>query len=892
MILGRGAELATVEASLTGAASGRGGALVVRGEAGIGKSALLEHATGRASDLGFRVLGTAGVQAEVLIAYAGIHRLLRTAPDLADQAATILDLPDTLPFRAATALLDAVAAAGGPILITVEDLQWLDDASWDALAFAARRLGSERAAMLLTARDGEDVGRRLAGAGLAEVRLEPLNREDSRALLDRVAPGLTPALSTRVLDAAEGNPLGLVELGEAAARSGAGALLPNSLPLSERLERTFSLLVGELPEVTRTLLLVAALDDGDDLDEIVRACRLLESATAGPQDVDPAVATRLVTVDDRFRLRFRHPLLRSALYQSASAARRREVHAALAEALTAEPDRTVWHRAAAASGPDEGLARQLTEIATRARHREAAGIALTAFERAARLSQDPAARGYRLLAAVDMASEQGDTAANSRLLAEIRPHELTPADRAVHEMLREVHHGTHWSGSDRLNRIAGALEALASAGDAEKAIRLLDTIALRTFYSEPDPAVLARVTAAVKQLMAVSDDAQLPGFLALIAPVSHGDEARRRIRDLLTAGGTDPYTTYHLGIGASAVGDCPTSCELSAVAVAGLREQGRLGVLYRALITHVTSCIFLGDARTALALLPEAESLARELGAPNWVLTAWMAAGVAEALSGDVAAAEAHAAAAAGPLLNYGRNALLSGVRHIRGVVALGSGRPAEAFHELRRVFDRADDAYHPSTSFKLVAHLAEAAAGCGATGELRRIIEELSPAAEVSRDPALLNGLGYAEAVLTDTAEGYEKALGDDLARFPFELARRQHAYGAWLRRRRRPAESRPHLRAAATTFDALGATAWADRSRAELRASGESVRRASDTGTELTPQETQIARLAAQGLSNQDIADRLVLSPRTVSTHLSRIYPKLGIRSRAELARVLGIT
>ncbi|WP_033346332.1 ATP-binding protein [Catenuloplanes japonicus] len=885
MILGRGAEVEALAALLEGARAGRGAALVVRGEAGIGKSALLEDLAGRAGRRGVRVLATAGVQAEVHIPYASLHRLLRTAPDLAGTAGSVLGSPDTLPFRAATALLDAIAATRGTVLITVEDLQWLDDASWDALAFAARRLGPEHAAMLITARDGADVDRRLSGAGLSRLRLEPLGRDDSRALLGRVAPGLTGSLADQVLEAAAGNALGLVELGEAAARTGAAALTADRLPLSERLERTFSGLVAELPAVTRTLLLVAALDDGDDLGEIVRAGAALTEEAPRHEDVDPAVATRLVQVDDRFRVRFRHPLLRSALYQSASPAERRRIHAALAAVLADDPDRTVWHRAAAAAGPDEELARLLTETATRARHRQAPGIAVTALERAARLSEDAVARGHRLLAAVEMASEQGNTVSQARLLAEIRTHELSAGDRALHEYLVETHHGTRWSGSERILGFATTLETLVAAGESTQAIRLLDTFTLRAHHSDLDPAVRARLIEVIARMPA--DDPLVPPAMALVAPIERGAEARRRMLAFRAAGALDPYATYALALGATAIGDCPAASDFHAVATHGLRQQGRIGVLYRSLISHAMNAGHLGDARTALALIPEGEALAREIGEPNWLPAAWTAAGTAEALRGDPAAAEKRAADAEAVLLPYGRNTLLAGVRQVRGIAALAAGRPDEAYRELSRVFDRADDGYHLYTGFMLVAFLAEAAAGCGATGGLRRLVTALTPVADQSRSPALTAGLGYARAVLADTAEGWQAALADDLTGWPFEQARRQHAYGAWLRRRRRPAESRPLLRAAAATFDALGATAWAERSRSELRASGESLRKPQEAG--LTPQETQIARLAAEGLSNREIADRLFLSPRTVTTHLSRIYPKLGIRSRAELGRAL---
>ena len=491
-----------------------------------------------------------------------------------------------------------------------------------------------------------------------------------------------------------------------------------------------------------------------------------------------------------------------------------------------------------------------------------------------------------------MAIEQGDPAAQERLLIEVRPLDLSPGDRVVHELRVEMLHATRWSGAQQVARVAEVVGTLSAAGAHEQAMRLVDAIALRCFYGEPHPDTIARLVTAVGRAMGGSDDPMLPAYLAMISPVVHGREVRGRLRELLDRGGTDANLTHHLGMAASAVADFPASCAFHAVAAIGLRAQGRLGFLAHTQISHAMAALCLGDAQTATALLPEAEAIVREIGSPNWVPTALTTAGAACALRGDLAAAEERTTAAEAMLVSYGRNPLLALVRRARGLTALAGGRPAEALGEFRRVLDPADDSYHPYTGYLLAGHMAEAAAGCGDFGELRRLADELGPVADVSGSPALLAGLGYARAVLADTAEAWDKALGEDLPEWPFEQARRRHAYGAWLRRRRRPADSRPLLRAAAATFDALGATAWADRSRAELQASGESLRRPAQAAGRLTPQEALIARLAAEGLSNRDIAERLFLSPRTVTTHLSRIYPKLGIRSRSELARALGNT
>ncbi|MEV6303080.1 AAA family ATPase [Actinoplanes sp. NPDC051861] len=892
MIVGRRAELQVLDGLLAEAANGAGGVTVVRGEAGVGKSALLEHTVERAGALGMRVLPTAGVQAEVHVPYAGLHRLLRTAPDLGRMAQAVLDAPDTLPYRAAAVLLDLFAGstADPALLLAVEDAHWVDAASWDALSFVARRLGSDRIAMVLTVRDGEDVDRRLARAGLPEVRLDPLTAEESAALLTEVAPHLSDTLRRRVLDEAAGNPLGLVELGRAAARSGAGALLPAWLPLNTRVERTFAGLVAELPPATRSLLLVAAIDDGDDLDEMLDACHRMTGDDIGPDDIEPALATRLVQVDDRFRLRFRHPLLRSALYESATPAQRRRVHAALAEAVADDAGRRVWHRAGAAAEPDERLAEELTEIAHQACYRQAVAIALAAFEQAVRLSEDPAARGSRLVWAADAAAERGDLATMMRLLEQVREDDLPAADRALYGILREVYLGTGWTGSARMGAFAEAVEAMCRDGESARTLQTLMMISVRAYWAIPEPELIARLVAAAEHCGADPDDPRLVVVLGLISPMTRGAWCLRRMAEPDMANGLHAHDEMSLGLAANGLGANPLGNRLMDSATAGLRMQGRLGILSRALISQAMGTVYLGEVRTCLTLAAEGEQLAAETGENTWRLSASLATGFAHALRGDTDAALAIAASAEAVLVPARQFPLLALVQQVRGAAALALGRPEEAFRELSKVFDETEQAYHPYTRFTLFGHLAEAALQCGALARLRELTGDMRAVAAQCPSPALLVGLRFAEAALADTAEAYEAALAEDLTDWSFERARLQHAYGAWMRRRRRVADSRPMLRAAAATFDALGATAWADRSRAELRASGETLRRPVDAARSLTPQETQIARLAAEGLTNNDIAERLFLSRRTVTTHLSRIFPKLGIRTRSELSRFVG--
>jgi DNA-binding CsgD family transcriptional regulator len=604
------------------------------------------------------------------------------------------------------------------------------------LAFVARRLESDPVALVMTVRDGAEVDRLLAAAALPQLALEPLEPADARTLLDHVAPGLTSALGDRVLAESAGNPLGLVELGGLVARSGGAALSPTELPLSTRVEQTFTGMVAQMPAVTRALLLVAALDDGDDLDEVLAATAQLQGEPVTADDVEPAVAGRLISVHEQYRLRFRHPLLRSALRQSATVAQRRRVHDCLAAVVTAD-DRRLWHLAAAATGPDEALAGELAAVATRARDRQAGAIALTAMERAALLSEDPQERGSRLLWAVGMAGDHGDIESIRRLLALVDETTLRPADWFWLTWYREVYLETGWTGNGRL----------------EVYTELIDSIRSR----------------------------------------------------------------------------------------------------------------------------------------PSYALQARLALGFAEALRGDGPTAVEIAELGERVLLAAGMHPMLSLTQRIRGVTALAEGRPDEAFRELLRVFDPTDVAYHPYVRFTLVGHLAEAATYSGSLDQVRAVVAELTPIAAVTRSPVLKAGLVYAGAVLADDAESYDAALTADLRDWPFERARVQLAYGGWLRRQRQAVESRPLLRAAAGTFDALGAVPWAERARAELRATGESRRKPIAAMDALTPQEQQIAGLAAEGLSNREIAERLFLSPRTVTTHLYRLFPKVGVKSRSELAAVL---
>ncbi|SNT55694.1 DNA-binding response regulator, NarL/FixJ family, contains REC and HTH domains [Streptosporangium subroseum] len=882
MIVGRAAEIQALITVLDEATRHRGGALVVRGEAGIGKSALWGETCALAEARGMRVLTTVGVQAEVQLPYAGVgHLFRRLRPEFGA-------VEGESPFRVGVEVLDLLGGLDGPVLLAVEDAHWLDRASWEVLAFVARRLESDPVALVLTARDGEDVDRLLAAAALPELRLEPLEPIHAGALIDQVAPGLPPALRERVLSVSVGNPLGLVELGGLAARSGGAALVPSRLPLSARVERTFAGLVGELPAATRALLLVAALDDGDDLDEVLAAASRLEDRPVTADDMEPAVVSRLVSVDEQYRLRFRHPLLRSALRQSANATQRRRAHACLA-VVVAGDDRRVWHRAAAAAGPDETLAADLAAVATRARYAQAASIALTAMERAAQLSEDPQERGSRLLWAAMTADEQGDDDATRRLLALVDETQLRPAELARLYWYRESLLGTGWSGIARLGVFIDLIDTMRRAGDVELTLDALTNISLRFYWSNPDDTTRLRFVDVAELIDAPDGDTRVICALAEVAPVERGASCLERLTAWQYRLDLAPRQRYDLGFAASALGAYTLSNMFLAASADALRTQGRIGMLTNVLTSLAYNAATTGDARAAVSAATECMALATETRQPIWALQARLQLGMAEALRGNGEIAAEIADVSEKTLLTAGMHAMLSLTQRIRGINALASGRFEEAFGHLHRVFDPGDAAYHPYLRFTLVGHLTEAATYCGALDEVRAVVSELTPIAAQSRSPVLITGLRYAEAVLADDPAAYEAAIAADLRDWPFERARLQLTYGGWLRRQRQAAESRPLLRAAAATFDALGAAPWAERARAELRATGESRRKPIDAIDVLTPQEQQIARLAADGLSNRQIAEQLFLSPRTVTTHLYRIYPKVGVKSRSELAAMM---
>ena len=885
-----------------------GGALVLRGEAGVGKSALLNEVISAGKRAGVRILSTAGVSSQMQQPFAGLSHLMRsvlkdpTLPDgYADAWDTVRaaiggqDVPIGNPFSVAYAVLEVLSACAAKqgLLLLVDDAGWIDDQSWRVLSFIGRRIDFDQIALVMAMREGVETDRRLRDSLLPALRIEPLPDEAATALLDRMAPGLPPRIRSWILLEAGGNPLGLLELSDEAKRRGSAAMSGTSITLPARLEQTYAGLVSELPEATRALLMTAAFNDSHRLQETLDATAAAFDRLITLDKLEPAISARLVSVEDGFELRFRHPLVCSALRQLATVSDRCRVHSAFADILRDEPERSIWHRAAATVGKDDELARELASTARRARQRGAVAAAVSALERSAQLTVDESSGASRLLWAALAAAEMGDAVTVERLVHRVGGVHLTGSAPARLAWLQETYLGGPWSGSIGLLTLLDVVNEMRLAGEIDLALDSLVVMSLRAWWSTPDSQTRELIVAMAQSLDDSLTDLRAVYVIAVVAPVERGSWALERLTDLAGAGETSPERLHLLASTATALGAVGLSNVLHAEAVAGLRRQGRLGTLARALAGQAWAGVLIGNARLALTASSEARALGEETGYPSYALVADVSRAASLALLGETGAADDVLEGVESALVPVGRQALFPMLALARGLSALASGRSGDAYEQLVRIFSAGNLSSHPSQKFAALAHLAEAAAKGGQLDGLRPIVAELTPVAAATNSPALVMPLAYAEALLAQDAGTGEsllrRALEVDLSASPFERARLQVTYGARLRHGRRRRDSRSYLRAAGETFEALGARPWADWAWQELRASGETVRRAEDPAARLSPQELQIATMAAQGLTNRQIASQLFLSPRTISTHLYHIYPKVGVTTRHELNRVL---
>jgi DNA-binding CsgD family transcriptional regulator len=907
-LLGRDAECAALDVLLGAARRGESRALVLSGEPGVGKTALLDYAIGSAPD--FRVLRAVGVESEIELAFASLQQM----------CAPMLDRLDRIPgprqhaLRVAFGLIAGAApdrflvgvaafdllselAEEQPLLCVVDDAQWLDEASAQALAFVARRLLAEPMAMLFVTR--EPIA---ALSGLHELIVDGIGGVDARALLATGIRGpLDERVRERIIAETRGNPLALLELprGLTPAELAGGFALPDARPLVDRIERSFLRRVRSLPADSQQLLLTAAAEPVGDVTLLWRAA---ERLGIRPDALAPADAAELLALGAR--VRFRHPLVRSAVYRAATPNDRREVHRALAEATdpATDPDRRAWHRAHSAAGLDEEVARELERSAERAQRRGGVAAMAAFLERAAELTPDPARRGARALAAARAKLDAGAPDAAQALL---EAAELTPLDD-----LRRA----------RLERLRGQILFARSRGsdapplllDAAKRLEPLDAASARETYVEAfGAAIFAGRESRAGGVFEAAEAARAappgprpprPVDLLLDGLAERFTEPYREalpalMRGLHAYAGTDgrggeevrwlwtscPVTPEPL---APELWDDETWHELASRAVRIARDTGALAVLPIALSYRACVHLHAGEFAEASALVEEADAISEATGnAPlrytSLVLHAWRGQDITalRAIESSLRDASVRGEGRAIGLAHYATAVLHNGL-----------GRYQDALAAAQRACEHEDLGFFGWALIELV----EAGARSDARDVAADALSQLDQRTRASgtdwalgvraRSAALLTDGNAAEALFHEAIERLGRS------RIAVHLPRAHLVYGEWLRRENRRVDAREQLRVAYDTFSRMGAEAFADRARRELQATGGTARRRIDeTRDFLTPQEAQIARLARDGLSNPDIGAQLFISPRTVQYHLRKVFAKLSISSRNQLARVL---
>ncbi|MFD2794993.1 helix-turn-helix transcriptional regulator [Promicromonospora vindobonensis] len=902
--MGRRSEREAVEEFLSRGRSGHSGSLVVRGEAGIGKTAVLEHARRTALASAFRVQSSAGAESETQFAFAGLHQLC--AP-LLDRTGTLPEpqqaalgvafglrggaAPDRFLVGLATLHLLAEVAEEQPLLCLVDDAQWLDEASAQVLAFVARRVGAERLALMFGVRDSDDADSR-PFAGLPELRLERLRESDARTLLSAaVRTPMDERVRERILAEAGGNPLALLELGNVRPAHFAGGFeLPDALSVPRRLEESFRRRSGNLPPQTQQLLLVAASEPTGDAALLWRAAAHLGLAR---EVATPAEAAGLLEIG--VGIRFRHPLVRSAVYQAAMPPDRRRAHGALAEATDpqADPDRRAWHRAQAVLGSDEEVAEGLERSAGRARARGGVAAAAAFLQRAAELSPEPAARARRALGAAHAKYEVGAPEAALDLLALAAAGPLDALPSARLELLRAQVAFYQSRGGRATGMLLDAARALTPLDPGLARETYLHALDAALVTGDPDRGVLevakAALAAPAPPGLPRPPDLLLDG---LVTAFTRGYESGvPELRRALLAfarqepnaepDGDDHRWLWLVSRTAMAVFDDELAHVLADRHVR-LARDGAFSTLPTALLVQSVLLVLAGELARAAELTDEQVSItASTTAAPllhaQLILAAWR--GRSDE-TGAVQAAFVREAA------RRGDDTEVSLAQYALAVLHNGLGEYAAARTAATRAF-QSDELTHSN-----LAHpeLIESAARTGQPESAVEAMEQLSSRAYASGTPWALGMAARSQALLStgSAAEGqYREAIRQlGQSRMGGYLARTHLVYGEWLRREGRRRDARDQLRTAHQLLTDMGAEAFAARAARELRATGERPRaRTAQPTDELTTQELHVARLVATGATSREVGAQLFLSPRTIEAHLHNIFRKLGITSRREL-------
>ena len=905
VLRGRDNECDVLERLLKDVRAGQSQVVVVRGEPGVGKSALLEYVGQSAS--GCRITRAAGIQYEMELAYGGLHQLCAPILDAMerlpapqrDALETAFGLsakppPDRFIVGLAVLGLLSEAADEQPLICLVDDAQWLDSASAVTMAFVARRLLAEPVGLVFAARQPSEA-RELDG--LPELSLGGLSARDSRTLLESVSPGpMDEAVLSRIVAEARGNPLALLELPRALTpeQLAGGFGLPDVMPVANRVEQSFVHRLDSLRDDTRLLMLTAAAESTGDAAVLWRAANVLG---LGPDAAEPAETAGLIEFGAL--VRFRHPLVRSAVYKAAPLADRHRAHLALAEATDpdVDPDRRAWHRAHASSGLDEELAADLERSAARAQARGGMAAAAAFLERAAALTPNPAERGRRALAAADAKFESGGAEAAQELLSAAERCPLDELQRARLALRRAHIAFALRRGSDAPPLLLDAAQKLDSLDPGLAHEAYLEAFGAAIFAGRlNDRSGPAEVAAAARSSSSAREP-RLPtellldglatrytdGYVAGVAPLRRAVAA---FRDDHTSDDDELRRWFWLPwLVAGELWDDQSWYELATRAVRLVRESGALIVLPLALGYRAVVHLHAGEFAAASALAGEAgaiEDATRSAPAKyaSALLAAWrgIEAEAVEFITWGLDNVKRRSEGRGIGGIGYANAVLYNGLG--RYDVALANAKSGSAYEDLGLF------------GFVLV-ELVEAAVRTGSHDEAAAAADLLEERTRAARTDWALGVQAWSRALLSDspTAEPLYREAIERLGhtRVAMHLARAQLVYGEWLRRENRRVDARDHLRIALEMFSDAGAVAFAERAQRELAATGETARaRTAATLGVLTPQELQIARLARDGLSNPEIGAQLFISPRTVQYHLRKVFQKLDITSRNQLGRL----
>ena len=896
-LVGRGGECEAINRLLSSALRGQGASLVILGEAGSGKSALLDFAAAQAP--GAVVLRTMGVEAEADLAFAGLYGLVRPIAGHLEQLperqsvalASALGMgqaveADRLLVSAAVLGLLAAASEDSLVVCLVDDAQWLDKPSADALVFAARRLVAERVAILFAAREGDE--RTFEAHGVTDLVLGGLDHDAAASLLAARAADAPPAVRARLLQEAGGNPLALLELpGALSDRQLAGEeALPEAMPLTPRLQSVFDKRIQRLPSAAQTALMIVAADDTGDVATVLSAM----TALGLPSDaLDVAEGDGLIHISPE-GVSFRHPLVRAAIYGHSTLTQRRRAHGSLAEVLSNEEDadRRVWHQAMATLTGDEQVATALEASGRRAALRSAHASAATAYLRAADLSTDAAARTARLAAAAQSAWDAGQPDRARGALTEAVPAargelraRLLHLTGVIESRVGDLHLAYRW-----------LLDSADATADSSFRFELLVEAAEAAAYASATE-VVAEIARRQSQISPISErdrflQASGQGWVAVwtghhVAAEAHFSDALRRADKL-----DDPRALIWAADAALAAFGFGAGLSYANRAVETTRRQGLLSLLPMALHRQALALQWNSAFDASYAAAQEGYRLALEVGYGTAVHLATMA--FVEAVRGETEQAWAHAEEALTSGRRSNSNLLTDTAEMTLAFVELVAGRLDAAANRLFALTAADRPRGHRLFALAAVPDLVEVATRSGRAPEAADPLARYAAWVNASGGETQRALLARCHALMgiRDADDAFAEARDRAEALSPFEQARTELLYGEWLRRQRRRMEARPHLRTAVELFHSLRATPWQERAEAELRATGETTRkRDPSTLDQLTPQEFQIATLVAEGMTNREIAAQLYLSPRTIDYHLRKVFSKLGIASRNELVR-----